>query len=119
MLMARERRHRSQSDSFGILSLIRPTDERPELGRDLALRRVIFGGEALDPRRRDVGTSVTRWRSSHDQYVRHHRDDGACGHILLDRKLATSGAGNLDRPPYSRTRGFTFWTVVWSLYLLV
>ena len=70
--------------------------ERPELGRGLALRHVIFGGEALDPGRLD------------DWYERH--PDGApalinmygitettvhVSHILLDRQLATSGAGNL------------------------
>jgi len=91
--------------------LLQTDRERPELGRGLALRRVIFGGEALDPRRLDG------W------YERHPDNAPALinmygitettvhvSHLLLDRKLAASGAGNLigraipDLHTYVRTR---------------
>ena len=51
---------------------------RREQGRQLGLEAVVFGGEALEPQR------LRGWLRHHprltapDQYVWHHRDDGAC-----------------------------------------
>src|SRR3954464_3677474 len=95
-LMAREGVTVLNQTPSAFYQLLQTDRERPELGRGLALRHVIFGGEALDPRRLDG------W------YERH--PDNApvlinmygitettvhVSHLLLDRKLAASSAGNL------------------------
>src|SRR4051812_49741913 len=96
MLMAREGVTVLNQTPSAFYQLLQTDRERPELGRGLALRHVIFGGEALDPRRLDG------W------YERHPDNAPALinmygitettvhvSHLLLDRKLAASGAGNL------------------------
>src|SRR6476660_3375440 len=96
MLMAREGVTVLNQTPSAFYQLLQTDRERPELGRGLALRHVIFGGEALDPRRLDG------W------YERHPDNAPALinmygitettvhvSHLFLDRKLAASGAGNL------------------------
>ena len=60
MLMAREGVTVLESDPSAFYQLLQTDRERPELGRSLALRHVIFGGEALDPRNSTVRMSATR-----------------------------------------------------------
>ena len=51
---------------------------QPELGRQLKLEAVVFGGEALEPQRLATWLDRSSGLAAADQYVWHHRDDGAC-----------------------------------------
>ena len=69
----------AQPDAVGVLPADAGGAEQPELGQALALRQVIFGGEALDLRRLErLVPAACRARAGAGQHVRHHRDDGAC-----------------------------------------
>src|SRR5262245_6977986 len=95
-LMARERVTVLNQTPTAFYQLVQADREQPELGQTLALRHVIFGGEALELRRLE------------DWYAR-HRDNAPTlvnmygitettvhvSHILLNRDLALIGAGSL------------------------
>ena len=49
-----------------------------ELGDQLKLQAVVFGGEALEPRRLADVAGPSPGIAAADQHVWHHRDDGAC-----------------------------------------
>ncbi len=51
---------------------------QPELGDQLKLQTVVFGGEALEPQRLASVAGQSPRIAAADQHVRHHRDDGAC-----------------------------------------
>ena len=50
---------------------------QPELGHQLKLETVVFGGEALEPQRLGTWLRQPPGITAHDQHVWHHRDDGA------------------------------------------
>ena len=117
-LMAREGVTVLNQTPSAFYQLMQADLERPQLGRSLALRHVIFGGEALDPRRLDG------W------YERHA--DGApalinmygitettvhVSHIRSTASLPLAGAGSPHRPRRFRTLRSMYWTGVWSLFL--
>ena len=49
-----------------------------ERGAELKLEAVVFGGEALEPQRLRTWLTTSPGFAASDQYVWHHRDDGAC-----------------------------------------
>ena len=76
-LLARGAGHGAQPDPLGLPPAHPGRGERLAAARDLALRCVIFGGEALEP------ASLRPWfdrhgdeRAAAGQHVRHHRDHG-------------------------------------------
>ena len=63
----------------------------PELADQLKLSTVIFGGEALEPQRLGPWLDKHPGLASPDQYVWHHRDDGAC--LVPGNRLAAMSTG--------------------------
>ena len=51
---------------------------QPELGQQLKLETVVFGGEALEPAASGDVAGPSPGIAASDQHVWHHRDDGAC-----------------------------------------
>ena len=89
--------------------LMQAEGEKPKLGQNLALRYVVFGGEALEPTvTSSTGTNPTR-RPPAREHVRHHRDDGA-------RELGSGSTRKTPRVPASpigapsgRISGCMYW----------
>ena len=78
--------------------------DREDGGKPLALRSVVFGGEALDLRRLTrLVRAACRRRAGARQYVRHHRDDGAC--VLPRARRGDRGRQHRqpDRPRHPRS----------------
>ena len=61
-------------------------------GKQLKLETVVFGGEALEPSVLGRGWTSIRVTAA-DQYVWHHRDDGAC---LVPRDPAADAEGTVS-----------------------
>ncbi|MHB1058031.1 MAG: amino acid adenylation domain-containing protein [Rhodanobacter sp.] len=77
-------------------ALMQAEREHPELGRQLALRRVIFGGEALDPAR--LQDWYTRHDDRHPLLVNMYGITETTVHVsqlALDRSHAAAGGGSL------------------------
>ena len=68
----------------------------PELGDQLKLETVVFGGEALEPQRLRSWLDRSSGVAAAAQHVWHHRDDGACLGAR-DRRRRCRGHGQPDR----------------------
>ena len=85
----------------------------------LALRYVMFGGEALELAQLDAWyRSAARWRADSSIMYGTDRDDGACQLRALDQPTADANAGSPDWPADLEHAGLRLGRWAWSLYRL-